>query len=127
MISDCSSLLNRLDRSPPASTLLIYSRKPCKIQNCINMQNIYGGETAISPGRIISSETHLFFDILVSEEESGSSTWTTHYSSQLYIAIVYKPVVPVVLNKVLRSSRKFCALYVLKRVHIIKGIGYLMH
>lgn len=60
MISDCSSLLNRLDRSPPASTLFMYSRKPWK--------------KLIHVSFPLMSDTHLFFDILVSEEECGSST-----------------------------------------------------
>ena len=33
MISDCSSLLKRLERRPPARTLLMYSRKPFAQKN----------------------------------------------------------------------------------------------
>ena len=55
MISDCSSLLKRLERRPPARTLLMYSRKPFKEKD---------GD--------ISKDFNLLFDVLVGEEESSA-------------------------------------------------------
>ena len=60
MISDCSSRLKRLERRPPASTLLMYSRNPW-------------GEKV---GSLVRDQTvDLLLDVLVCEEESGSCAW----------------------------------------------------
>ena len=58
MISDCSSLLKRLERSPPASTLLMYSKKPY---------------TKVALDQDDDMSFNLFFDVLVCEEEGGAS------------------------------------------------------
>ena len=66
MISDCSSLLKRLERSPPASTLLMYSRKPWGKGQLSSL--VWENDSV--------KNFNLLFDVLVCEEESGSCACT---------------------------------------------------
>ena len=106
MISDCSSLLKRLERSPPASTLLMYSKKPWG-KGCLVVSD---GMTMIS--KQISTSSLMSWSVkrkVVPVPEPNFCYPSWHRSPK----IVVQPVTPVVRKRFFKSSKKLVELYVL--------------